>query len=1281
MYTVLLALQYISILVLVLEIVFVLYRRSTKLQNILLVVLVSTLINFVGYLFEMQATTQADALQAVKFIYLGKPFVILFILIFFMERMHIKAPKYLYLVLGIMHLTVSGLVLTCEHHSLFYSSIDYTQEGLFPHLVLGHSAFYMVYHVIILAYFGFMLVVGTRRLRHTKNRRERMQIIYLDALAAVSVIGLLAFFGGVSGGYDTTIPAYLISTLLLLVLITRYDLLDALVLAKENVMDEFADGLIVFDQENDILYANEKVHMIFEELERADAANVEERLHGYSVTSQKIMHGNDVYEVHEKEIIKDGRRYGIIFVVRDVTESYNYALELEEQTAIARKANRAKSDFLAKMSHEIRTPINAVMGMSEMILRESREEGIRHYAVDVQNSANALLGIVNDILDTSKIESGKMEIIPVQYELDSLLNDVISMVYIKAQEKKLELEVIVDEKLPNGLVGDDVRIRQILLNLLNNSVKYTQEGKVTIDVQGHKDGDAMLMHFEVRDTGIGMKEEDLPKLFTAFERIEESKNRGIEGTGLGMSIVFELLKLMGTELKVTSTYGKGSSFSFELRQEVYQDAAIGNFAERSKKLHQVHVYTSSFIAPQAKILLVDDNDVNRKVFCSLLKETGVQIDDVDSGFACLDKIQRQSYDIIFMDHMMPEMDGVETLHRMGELEHKCKDTPVIVLTANAVAGAREGYLKEGFTDYLSKPVNFQKLESLIQKYLPERLVQTAVSEDSGNNGVTRMEDKVGYRSNIRYKILVVDDNPINLQMARKILKDRSQVYTADGGEAAFAVMEKIKPDLVLLDINMPGLNGFQVIERMKCSVALQSIPVIFLTAERSGAVESQCFAAGASDYVTKPFTPGVLISRVERVIALKKYHMHLEDMVETQSEELLKRMEEINFIQREVINSMASLIESRDDSTGNHIKRTGWYVERITHILKAEGLYGDILTEQYLENLLNAAAMHDIGKIKIPDQILQKPGRLTADEFAIMKTHAAEGGNIIRDVLSGIETEDYITVAYDVAVFHHEKWDGTGYPQGKVGEEIPLAARIMALADVYDALSSKRCYKEAMSDEASLAIIRESVGTHFDPAIANAVLKHWDYFVSGVGLETEKETEIPDSAEMPGQTGIQESDLPASLEDAEIETVQQEEAVELPELAEFDWDFARQYFHDDQMLIQTIRDICMSMDSDMEELQNWYDEFTAEEQSEEAASALEHYRIRVHAVKGNMAMIGAMLMSKLARLLELAAIQGDISRIRQVHSVFMEEMYAHKCRMEPLTVTHEEKQEADLSGR
>lgn len=726
MYSALLAMQYAGIFILIGEIICVLRRKSTKLQMILLMVLVSTLVNFVGYLFEMQAVTQEMALQAVKVIYIGKPFIILFIFIFFLERMGIKPPGFLYPALGTLHTAVSALVITCDRHTLYYSSIGYdTEHGLFPHLVLGHSAFYMLYHIIIISYFLFMFAAGTKRFGQTKNRRERMQIVYLNVISAVSVLGLLVFFSGISGGYDTTIPAYLIATLLLLVLILRYDLLDTLALVKESVMDEFAEGLLVIDQEENMLYANEKVQMIFSDLKKGDSVGARKQLHDLCMTDQKLLFGNNIYEIYEKEIVKDSRLYGKMFVVRDVTESCNHAAELEKQTEIARKANQAKSDFLAKMSHEIRTPINAILGMNEMILRESREDSIRQYAMDVHNSANALLGIINDILDISKIESGKMEILPEQYELDSLLNDLSSMIYVKAKEKALELEVEVDETLPNGLTGDDIRIRQILVNLLNNSVKYTQKGKVSLHVGGQREGESMLMHFEIRDTGIGIKDEDLPRLFAKFERIEEAENRNIEGTGLGMNIVLELLKMMDSELKVSSRYGEGSVFSFDLKQGICNDAPIGNLAIRSRELHKAYTYTASFTAPEAKILLVDDNDVNRRVFCSLLKDTGIKIDDVDSGFACLEQIRQQHYDLIFMDHMMPEMDGVETLHHMAETNHKCTDSPVIILTANAIAGVKEHYLKEGFSDYLSKPINTQKLESMLLKYLPDSLVQAA----------------------------------------------------------------------------------------------------------------------------------------------------------------------------------------------------------------------------------------------------------------------------------------------------------------------------------------------------------------------------------------------------------------------------------------------------------------------------------------------------------------------------------------------------------------------------
>lgn len=409
---------------------------------------------------------------------------------------------------------------------------------------------------------------------------------------------------------------------------------------------------------------------------------------------------------------------GIAFVntISDVLNN-----EKEKQLAVA--SNEAKGKFLANMSHEIRTPINAVLGMDAMILRECEDKNIREYAMNIQNAGQTLLSLINDILDFSKIESGKMEIIPVEYDFSSMIYDVVNMIRPKAEDKGLNMNLSVEDSLPYKVFGDEVRIRQVLINLLTNAVKYTREGSMGLKVSGEYDGEDILLTFMVEDTGIGIKPEDIKKLFVRFERIEEERNRNIEGTGLGMSITMQLLKLMDSELIVESEYGKGSKFSFVIRQRIVSKEPIGNLEERIKKLPTQFHYDVSFTAPNARILVVDDNAMNRKVFKSLLKQTEVGIEEAGGGMECLEKVCEKHYDIIFLDHMMPEIDGVETLQRMKQTEdYPCKNTPVIALTANAIQGAREMYLENGFDDFLSKPIQPEKLEKMIADYLPKELV-------------------------------------------------------------------------------------------------------------------------------------------------------------------------------------------------------------------------------------------------------------------------------------------------------------------------------------------------------------------------------------------------------------------------------------------------------------------------------------------------------------------------------------------------------------------------------
>ena len=392
------------------------------------------------------------------------------------------------------------------------------------------------------------------------------------------------------------------------------------------------------------------------------------------------------------------------------------------QEALA--ANEAKGKFLAHMSHEIRTPINAVLGMDEMILRESTEENIKEYAMDIHTAGQTLLSLVNDILDFSKIESGKMEIVPVVYDISSLIHDLVNMTSQRAADKNINLVVEVEREIPCRLYGDDVRLRQILTNILTNAVKYTHEGTVWLRVQSDNAEERTMLRFEVEDTGIGIREQDLWKLSAEFERIEEERNRNIEGTGLGMSITMQLLTLLGSKLQVESVYGEGSKFWFELEQKIIDPAPVGNFESRVYQSMKAHCHHTGFCAPDARILVADDNAVNRKVLRNLLKETRIQITHADGGEACLRLVQENHYDLIFLDHMMPGMDGVETLHRIKSLPVcACRDTPIVVLTANAVSGAKENYLSAGFDDFLSKPIVPQKLESMIRKRLPEKLLR------------------------------------------------------------------------------------------------------------------------------------------------------------------------------------------------------------------------------------------------------------------------------------------------------------------------------------------------------------------------------------------------------------------------------------------------------------------------------------------------------------------------------------------------------------------------------
>ena len=416
---------------------------------------------------------------------------------------------------------------------------------------------------------------------------------------------------------------------------------------------------------------------------------------------------------------------------------------IDEQTKEANAANKAKSTFLANMSHEVRTPINAILGMDEMIIRESNDEQIVEYATNIKQAGKSLLAQVNGILDYSKLEEGKMEIFDVEYDLATMVNTLITSSSTRAKSKGLNFKVNIDENLPMTLLGDDVRLGQIIANLLTNAVKYTEAGEVGLSmVEKGRDDSTVEIEVTVKDTGKGIPEDEIENLYVSFKRIDEEHNRNIEGTGLGIPIVIELLHLMGSELEVKSTYGVGSAFSFVIKQGIVNNEPIGDYKKRIKRSYRRRNKYTFPSMPKAEILVVDDYEMNLMVAKNLMKVYDFVPDVVQSGREAITRAEEKEYDVIFMDHMMPDLDGLQTLDILKEHGYLGSRTKVIALTANAIAGAKEYYISKGFDDYLTKPIDAEALEDMLLKYMPKKkILKKAISDVKHNRTLISNDDE------------------------------------------------------------------------------------------------------------------------------------------------------------------------------------------------------------------------------------------------------------------------------------------------------------------------------------------------------------------------------------------------------------------------------------------------------------------------------------------------------------------------------------------------------------
>ncbi|MBQ3911910.1 MAG: response regulator [Lachnospiraceae bacterium] len=1076
MRTVLLSMQYFCIFGLIFESWIIFKKLKGQIHLYLLFSCVTALIANLGYLLELNSKTEDSMLMSVQFAYLGRTWYAFFLFLFVTSLGGFKVPEFLKRILMQTHILIYLAILTMPGHNLYYKDIVYRTDGLFSRIEHGNGP---IHHLLMALQFFYIvfgmyaLIRGYLREKKPKTKRSILVVIISVCIQSLFFLIQIAHIGGLSDIYDVTALGYFIGTIVMLIAIVSFDLLGMNDIAKEMMIDRISEGIIAVDNNGIVQYYNEPAAGMYPKL------SIDDKIHGEqlaearkgqseiidsikkAIAEGKNIEINDrIYGPEENDIIHNGENFGKLYALADETDHIRYMDELRQQREIADSANEAKSRFLANMSHEIRTPINAVLGMDEMILRESQEKSIRTYAADIMSAGKTLLSLINDILDFSKVEEGKMEIIPVQYDLSSLINDLVNMIRDRAAKKGLKFVVDVDRHIPHLLHGDEIRIKQCVMNLLTNAVKYTEKGTVTLRVTftpAEKGKKSVMLGFAVEDTGIGMKQEDMDKLFSPYKRIEEKRNRLIEGTGLGMSITRQLLELMHGKLEVQSEYGKGSCFSFEVKQKVISWQEIGDYSDRlAESSENGPAYHELFHAPDARILVVDDTEMNLTVIRSLLKKTEIRIDTAERGRDALTLAAGNQYDAIFIDHMMPDMDGIETLEHLRE-SGKNTETPAIALTANAVSGAREMYLNAGFTDYLSKPVDGAKLEKLLSEVLPAEKLQKPVSLSASDTAGNTPETS---------RILVIDDDETVRELVRGIMEPQYSILTANSGAEGVKAAKDNIPDLIMLDVHLTDLTGFEVMQRLNNESSTAEIPVLLITGDHDSVTEENAFKSGAADFIRKPFVPDILKQRAKRLIDLFHYQQYIENEVEKQTNRSRR-------LSRDMMLVLSKTVDTKDHYTDGHSRRVAALCAEMGRRL------GKTDKEQIM--LYEIGLLHDIGKIGIHEDIIHKNTRLSDDEFAEVKAHTVKGYEILKEITD-------MPMLCEGARWHHERYDGTGYPDGLKGEEIPESARIACIADCYDAMTSTRTYSVPKKQEDVRAEIVRCSGKWFDPAIADVML-------------------------------------------------------------------------------------------------------------------------------------------------------------------------------------------------
>ena len=876
----------------------ILSKKGNEYRNYLCLTSVCCIVALTSKCFGIVGVEYREMLIALKMEYLGKCFAIFFSLLFIIRFRNKKVPGWVIWILFFINSAMCVIIMTCEHHKLYYTFIAVERKTFGSQLLVGKAPLYYCYMGFTICEIVVFMVLCFRAWRKTKDNDARKSAYLQLCYAGVAPVVLLSFQClGIIKGLDMVPLGIFLSVLFSTRAVNKYRLFDVIDNVKSYLLDNIEEGILVYDRRFCLIYANPYAETLMKkpEIEKYVYSVSEKTLMGEK--EQKVW-GDKVYELSASSL-REGRNTYYVLRGIDVTDIAKQAQEMKELKEKAEEANRSKSVFVSNLSHEIRTPMNAIVGMTEILLRDQFNEQQTEYLMNIQSSGEALVSIINDILDFSKLESGKFELVETEYEPKQLFSDLGMIFLTRIGEKNLELIFDIDPNLPEKLYGDVKHIRQIIINLVNNAIKYSEKGYVKLKV-GIVDisGEDMQIVISVKDSGIGIKKEDMEKLFVSFQRVDMKKNSNTEGTGLGLSICKQLAEIMGGSIQVKSEYGKGSQFFVTIHQKMVGDGkkkAVTLNLENQKKIisgkfsnpyvlgalkelckqydilfleyeavveeeiavsyfftdgsnyelvkdsipedtemillhdptqdfekkvtckvvnkplysmnfcgvlnnERQEVRSASegaidFVAPKARILIVDDNQMNRQVAVGLIRPLNMQVDTADRGQKALHMVQENHYDLVFMDHMMPEMDGIEATERIRQMEDPyLKEMPIIALTANAIVGAKEEFLQAGMNDFVGKPIAMPDMIRAIRRWLPPELIEEKGIEEEVE---TSSEEKESNRLQEIAKEIVESADLFDLDRLEELSQELSDFENVDEKKE---VIQKLQDAIAGIDM-------------------------------------------------------------------------------------------------------------------------------------------------------------------------------------------------------------------------------------------------------------------------------------------------------------------------------------------------------------------------------------------------------------------------------------------------------------------------------------------------